>query len=286
METIVLATDFSQQSDAAREHALELARRLASELYLVHILDDSMRDHYDDVRARLEQMQQECIDAGVTTTSRVVIGFPDTGLVSTATELRADLLVVGTHGRTGVQRFLMGSVAERVTRMSETDVFVARARRAGVSGYQRVLVPTDFSATAERALALATTLVASGGTIDLFHSWQIPGAVTGYWGPSADQGAAMASLRDELRDAAVEQATALAERHGADVSITVSAAEGTAPSCIRHELDAGTYDLVVMGSHGRRGFRRWMLGSVAETTVRYAPCSVVVVHAQRGSRGA
>jgi len=286
MNTIIVATDFSDQAATALDQAIAIARRTGAEIYLVNALEEGMRDHYQEVQILLSEQQSLCTRADVRASKRIVIGYPDTGLVGFAEEVDADLIVLGTHGRTGFQRFLMGSVAERVVRMSGTNVMVARPRSHGLDGYNHILVPTDFSDAAEQALAAATQLVAKGGVIELFHCWQLPGAVTGYWGPAADQSAVLDPLRRELRETAEAQGTKLIDRYGRGAKVIATEIEDAPSHGIRKRLESDSYDLVVMGSHGRRGFRRWMLGSVAETTVRYAPCSVVVVHAQRAAQQA
>jgi len=280
MDNIIVGTDFSDESKPALAQALRVAKHSGGKLLLVHALDQSLRDIYPEVLAKLEAVQAECIAAGVDTKERVVIGYPDTSIPSTARDVNADLVVVGTHGRTGVKRYLMGSVAERVVRSCETNVMVARERSAGEGGYKRVLVPTDFSQAAENALVTATRIAAPDAKVELFHAWQLPGAVTGYWGPAADNGAVLGPLRSQVVEAIEGQARRLLERHtDLHPGIQFVDKEDVPTHAIRKQLEDGEYDLVVMGSHGRRGFRRWMLGSVAEMTVRYAPCSVLVVHA-------
>jgi len=280
MKKIIVATDFSDQAATALDQAMNIATRSDAELLLVHVLDENMRDHYDEIRERLDDVRQACEQAKIAVASRVVIGYADTGIASTAKDVAADLVAVGTHGRSGVDRFMMGSVAERVVRLCQTSVMIARTRSKGKDGYNHVLVPTDFSATAEKAFVRAQRLVADGGVIELLHAWQLPGAVTGYWGPSADRGAVLDPLRRELREATELQLRDLIARHDGNHKVIATELEDSASHCIRKRLESDSYDLVVMGSHGRRGFRRWMLGSVAETTARYAPCSVIVVHAQ------
>lgn len=279
METILIATDFSPEASSAFAHGVAVARQTGAPVLLVHVLDPDERDHYEDAHEQLAQIQARAADSGVHADIRIVIGHADTALPDTARDAGAGLIAVGTHGRTGIRRFLMGSVAERVVRSAGVDVLVARGA-APAGGYRRVLVPIDFSPLSEAALDRAALLVAGDGAIDLFHAWQLPGAASGYWGPAADGGELLAPLRDDLRKAIEAQAAAWIERHRELAGrLTFSHTEDVPTHAIRKRLDDHDYDLVVMGSHGRRGVRRWVLGSVAELTVRYAPVSVYVVHA-------
>jgi nucleotide-binding universal stress UspA family protein len=93
--------------------------------------------------------------------------------------------------------------------------------------------------------------------------------------------AQMGAAREELAANAARQGQALMARHRrADVTMHFQAAESNPAQGIvdRVSQSSSPYDLIVMGSHGRRGFRRWLLGSVAEKTVHHVPCSVLVVH--------
>src|SRR5690606_11992477 len=89
-------------------------------------------------RERLRAVADELIQTGVRARPRHVQGFPDRTLVEVADEEEADVIVLGTHGRTGVERWFLGSVAERVVRLSQRDVFVVRGEEAR-GRYQHIL---------------------------------------------------------------------------------------------------------------------------------------------------
>jgi nucleotide-binding universal stress UspA family protein len=140
-------------------------------------------------------------------------------------------------------------------------------------------VPTDFSQSAERALALAANLVVDDGELELLHCINIPSEIAGHWVeansvPKQD----WISIYDSLTAAGRKRAGALIDEHAhararfRSIIIKEVPKEG-----IRSRLADGDYDLVVMGSRGRTGAKRWLLGSVAEATVSHAPCSVLVV---------
>jgi nucleotide-binding universal stress UspA family protein len=83
-------------------------------------------------------------------------------------------------------------------------------------------------------------------------------------------------VRDAVVASAKAQADKLAAEHGG--ALQVELAQGPPASVITEAAELGHYDLIIVGAHGNRGFRRLLLGSVAESTVRHAPCSVLVVH--------
>ena len=236
-----------------------------------------LREHLAETRDRLEKIRERVGGNGTRVSHMVIDGFADSGLAKAAEELDADLVIVGTHGRHGLDRFLLGSVAERVVRLSSRSVMVARGDAKAAGGFRRILVPVDFSEISDRVLDTAYAMAARDATVHVFNVWELPGA---NWTTYDTQHAKGGELREETTAAVVTAGAALIERNAPpkDVSVGFSAMENTASRGIQNRLDAQSYDLVVTGSHGRRGLRRFMLGSVAEATVRYAPCSVIVVH--------
>jgi nucleotide-binding universal stress UspA family protein len=294
---ILVGTDFSAESEVALDHAVRIARHVGAELLLAHagtVIDTAdaalapesaalleyeriVAEHAAENRAHLGELVDRVRASGVKAAEQIVDGFPDTGISEAADELNVDLVVMGTHGRTGLKRILLGSVAERVVRLCRRHVMVARPTENGQkAGYSSILVPTDFSPRAELALVIALELVADGGQIELLHAWNLP-ALTGSLVPSRVSESALEPVRASLEAGAREKGEALMARHPhPSVQMTLTIVNDS-PA---HAIDGavGGHDLIVMGGHGRRGLRRLILGSVAEATVRHAPCSVLVVH--------
>jgi nucleotide-binding universal stress UspA family protein len=296
---IVVGVDFSPESEVAAKHALNVARHTGAELVLVHVgtvletvgVPESMqasvrewegivREQMAEDRRRLGELRERLAGQGADVSHIVVDGFPDTGLVDAAKSLNADLVITGTHGRTGIKRFLLGSVSERVVRLSDASVMVVRPVGDGAGGYRRVLVPTDFAEPAERALQLALVMARQGAEVDLVHYWQLPVVAAGYYAPIKAADKALGPMRDAIAEKAESLGKELVDKYASDrVSLRFEQVQAAASYGIQDRLEDKEYDLVVMGSHGRRGVKRFVLGSVAEVTVRHAPCSVVVVHA-------
>jgi nucleotide-binding universal stress UspA family protein len=203
----------------------------------------------------------------------VVEDYPDDGICAAAREHAARLTVVGTHGRTGLRWLQMGSVAQNVVRHSETDVLVARRERR--EGYHSILVATDFSAGAERALDGAIALAAPGAAIDLVHYLDPARMIAGNFGASDVLSAARERM---IQLAQLDGEQLVARRRAANLTLRFRASSERPVPGIIHAIEARPFDLVALGSHGRRGFRRFLLGSVAENVVRHAPCSVLVAH--------
>lgn len=282
IQKIVVGTDFSPESEAAARHALHIAGHTGAAITLVHacpLVEPPSRSLASQWATMLQQQQaqsQERLEAlrawmsaqGTQVTYELVDEAPDAALTDRAEALGADLVIVGTHGFTGINHLLLGSVAEKVIRHTRTSAMVARAGEAAVAGYRHILVPTDFSDSAEQALVMATELAAEDARIEVWHWWHSP-----YGGPVPEPEA----LRQEIDGSTRTAGEELIERHrGPRCQISFHTAEAPTRLGIQHELAGGAYDLVITGSHGRRGITRWLLGSVAESTARHAPCSVLV----------
>jgi nucleotide-binding universal stress UspA family protein len=299
LEKLLVATDFSEESDAAVRQALRVSRRTGAELVLVHVselplpdpshvlcpelaaLEKAAEVHLADVRRRLDDVLEHTKGQGPKVSKVFTEGYPDDRIVDVARELRADLVVVGTHGRTGVRRLVLGSVAERVVRLAQTNVMVARREAAPTptDGFRHVLVPTDFSDPADGALALAVSLAAPDGLVEIFHALFSPflvGYPDYFGGSSVDIERWRVAARGDA-EGRMQRLIARLGRSG--VRLTGQVVEGGATPEIQRRLESDRYDLVVMGTHGRRGLRRGLLGSVAAATVRHAPCSVITVRA-------
>jgi nucleotide-binding universal stress UspA family protein len=300
LNKILVGTDFSRQADLAVRHALDIARHSGAELILAHAgtvppARSTPRDPLErywtgyhelalqslaDKRNRLEELRERITGQGAEVSQVLIDAFPDTGLCEAADELDVDLVVVGTHGNTGIRRFLLGSVAERVVRLCKKNVLVARGN-APIEGYRRILVPTDFSDAADRALQLATLIAPAQAHIDVVYFWQLP-ATASIYAPTREGDAAYAGLRESIQSSAIEHGNELIEglaRPG--LSLRFRTGEQAAASGILDQLVDEDYDLVTMGSHGRRFLSRALLGSVSEKTVRHAPCPVAVVHPEQ-----
>ena len=296
IRTIICAVDLSPQSDQALERAGALAKLRDAKLLIVNAQADDapianvandMLEQIGQVSAamhaevarqlgqRLETARARGVDAELLT----LVGPPGEVIAQTAIERQADLIIVGTHGLTGISRFLLGSVATAILRHAPCDVLVCRGT-TGPSAFQRVLVATDFSPAAARALRNAVELATPEATVDLVHAWQLP---AGSWGATLLGQARFpwSTVRDAVLSAARSQADQLVAANASlGRPLHVELVQGPPASVITHAAEGGGYDLIAIGTHGHRGFRRLLLGSVAESTIRHAPCSVLVAHGE------
>jgi nucleotide-binding universal stress UspA family protein len=212
--------------------------------------------------------------AGIAVHPRVAIGPIAEMIIQAGREF--DLIAMTTHGRSGVGRWVYGSVADKVLRGAGVPVLLFRARGRPATGHpRRILIPLDGSDLAEHALPLATELARqAGAAIILMRSvtW-----ATESLGMLAGAAPELLGLAEEgTRGYLSEVAKGLADQ-GLSVSIDVRfdpAADGIL-ACAAE----GSADLIVMSTHGRGGLGRWVYGSVADRVLRGAPIPVLLVRA-------
>jgi nucleotide-binding universal stress UspA family protein len=139
---------------------------------------------------------------------------------------------------------------------------------------ERILVPHDFSETADAALAMALDLAEkTHARVTILHAYEVPTYVF------PESVVATADLVGQIRGAAEEALAAVKERSGrSGVEVDTLLRQGVAWSEIDSAAKELGADLVVIGTHGRRGIARALIGSVAEKVVRTAPCPVLTVH--------
>ena len=287
MRKILVGIDLSCESQLAAAHALDLARRRDATIVLAMVAalpdaaalvpdtwyGEAIRKRFARERQELGKIQERLTRGGPEVSQVVVDGFVDEVLPAVASRTGADLLVVGTHGRTGFRRAFLGSVAERMVRVAPCSVLVARGP-APIGGYARIVVGTDFSSSARRALRLATSVAARTARVDIVHCWQaydgLPTEIPFGGPPDGGElaiGAAIAARGAELVAAA---------REDSDLDVRFRQVAVAPPHGLVEHAAAIQADLLVVGTHGRRGLSRLLLGSVAEGTVRHAGCATLV----------
>lgn len=285
--TILVATDFSDFSRQAFDAALILAERAHASLHLVHALEvplpifepyavgvpaEFIGQARKAAQEQLGALEAEVKARGLSGTVSLGEVPAAAAVAARARELDADLVVVGTHGHTGLRHVFLGSVAERIVK--EAPCSVLTVKQGGDLRAPRVLVAAvDFSEGASQALRQAADLAAWwGARLHLVHALdlRIP-LVTPYevtvpdaWFDSAWE-AAGRKLGERVQELApeVEATHEVRSEPPHDAICAAAKAQGA--------------DLIVTGSRGLTGLKHVVLGSVAERTLRHAPCSVWTV---------
>jgi nucleotide-binding universal stress UspA family protein len=273
---ILVCTDGSPDSEGAVTAALHLAKTTGSSVFVLEVLFylagyemqspdtlappvvnlELMRVQEQAATERLEAWKAEAAKAGVTLTPRIRTS-PSAydGILEEAEDIRPDLIIMGRHGYTGLTRLLMGSVTARVIGHSPVNVLVVPQ---GVPlAFERLLIASDGSPDSEAAWAEALTLARAMGS-----------ALLGV--------AVAASDRDiPTATAAVRSLEAAAGEAGLPVETMIPM--GRPEEGIVKAAKLKGVSLIIVGSHGRTGLKRLLMGSVAERVIGLAPCPVLVV---------
>lgn len=282
LQHILVATDFSPQSDSAIRHGCTIAGVAGATIRVVHVVEtpaneegleaarEAVKQWHVTDEDKLAHEIEACARAGMELIPETVDATSTAeGLQSVVDEHGGDLVVVGSTGSSGIKEALLGSTSGKVLRTLNAHVLVARGDAPPAEGYQRVLLPTDFSSSAEKALELARELAAPGAQLDLVHFWRVPEATR------SDEYSAL--VIKTVADSVKERGRKLLESlHQHAPSATFTAVQSSPERGIAQKLDKGNYDLVAVGSYGRSKLRRWLLGGVAEYTARSAACAVAV----------
>ncbi|WHZ21889.1 MAG: Universal stress protein family [Nitrospira sp.] len=287
---ILFATDFSACAERAMEYAVMLAAAWKAELCAMTVLelcpgmdpDYTVNKMYlDHLRVestrRLEAVQDRVKAAGQTVTTRIEVGIPSQAVQTVAEEIGADLLVVGTHGRTGLDHVLVGSTAERVVRMAPCPVLAVKSAKDDtgtdtVGTIKRIVVPIDLSGCSLDALEYAARFTERiGASLTVLHAME-PIAY------GLDFSLSHAKERRRQREYLEDRLTVLTTfltAHGIRAEHVLKPGL-PADSIVSYVTEQG-FDLMIMGTHGRRGLSHILLGSIAGAMLRHAPCPVLTV---------
>ncbi len=295
IRSIVLATDFSTSAEPARDMAATLATALGAKLHLLHAVvlhgDDEyglalplvdLERHGNRVHAaaveRLANLSESLIDSSLNVTTAVrrsTHAVP--AILDYVAEVGAELVVLGTHGRRGPGRWLLGSVAEEVARRSDCAVLTVRRQEdsSAPSSIRNILVPIDFSEASIESLSVARSLAALwGARLHLLHLVE-PMIVPGPYG-MLPVGQPITLDYDVLARQARERLVELMGAAGEE-SFEVQARIGSPRVEIVEVADQVPVDLIVQASRGLTGLSRLLLGSTAEHVLRTAHCPVLTV---------
>ena len=293
--TILVAADFSEPSEEAFRIACTLAEETKTRLFVLHAVEKTRvmeqpiafnelgaplplpsgeSAHHEALKERLLEVYAP--NRPVDVEFRLHDGAAADEILRLAGEVGADLIVLGTHGRTGLRRLLTGSVAEAVLRRASCPVLtfhVPAERPAGTGAVRVILHPTDFSERAGGALKIARSLARDLGArlYLLFVDPVQPIEAIALGGPLDPQG--------DLKFLAEMKA----KTDGPDLKypVEIRYEQGDPAQEILRVAREIRCDLIVLGSHGRTGLGRLLMGSVAEAVLRRADCPSLIVKSTR-----
>ncbi|GAB5535043.1 MAG: universal stress protein [Rubricoccaceae bacterium] len=291
--TLVVALDFSPGSRAALRCAADLATRSGATLHLLHA-DVLFRSSGDGappdgvpsstLRVRIERFATDELGSltGRDTKIAVVRDVnPSSAILRYAAEVDADLLVMGTHGRSGLSRLLMGSVAGTCVASAPCPVLTVPFETSALDSAAPILVAIDFSERSGVALKAGHALAALyGSEVELVHVVRDSGPYPGF----APNILSLVDYDPAQGEAVQERMKRFVERmDGPDPSayhVAIGSPSRVIPA-LASEQGAGA---IVMGTHGRQGVAHALIGSVAEATLRRSTCPVLTlkeIHRQK-----
>ena len=287
--------DFSEFSVRAYHHALSVAAHYQAKVAVLHVVelsrhpslgfaasaglyDDSSRAFHKDAEEQLQQFVKRHTNSEIQPELSVELGNAADTILSFAQARNADVIVMGTHGRRGYDRLMLGSVTDRVMRTSPRPVLVVcqpphesaagvdeRGHHVHVHHLSRILFCADFSENSERALKYAVSLTSEyDAELTLLHVLEkVP--------PPARAAEAIAAATKQLENLipAEERKT---------LKIATAARIGKAYEQIIQFALESQIDLAVMGVHGRGGLDLAVFGSTTYRVMQLGPCPVFVAH--------
>jgi nucleotide-binding universal stress UspA family protein len=267
--TLLVCTDGSPASQGAVQAALALAPRWPARLFILQVLEfnpgfasqamDYIQAWKQEAQTGLDNLQKEAASRGIPTKTRVVLGQAAfQAILSTAADLSAGLIIIGRHGHTGLSRLLMGSATARVIGFAEVPVLV---------------VPREAPLTFRRFL------VAGDGSPSSRAAWRQALALAEKWGAKLTAVSVAPESRNlpEAEDIVQEMLQEAAVRGISPRPVVVA---GRPEEAIVAAAARQAADLIIMGSHGRTGLTRLLMGSVTERVIGLASCPVMVVKPQ------
>lgn len=281
---ILFPTDFSDCSEHAFAQASHLAEKYSAELHVLNVAvpyvvdPDNPMSYLEDMRFEVQLDTQALkqpyadhvgsplihVQKHNTSEAKAILDYTN--------EENIDLIVMGTHGRGGLDRLLLGSVTEKVIRLSPCPVLTVRPACDTEAHWpiRRILVPFDFSSYARRALRYAIELATNyEAHIDVLHvvtEVVLPG-IYGVDTVSVSSPEVLMRVEEALHEE-------MQSYPGSTVTFDAHVLVGQPTFDIASYADLQKSDLIVIATHGRTGLSRLFMGSVAENVVRHASCPV------------
>ena len=292
---ILLATDFSRWARRAEDYACALACSWRASLTVLSVAEfppglnpdypvnqQYLADLLKNASSQLVDLKGRAERRGIAVTTRMATGIPSEEVITAARAEDSDLIVVGTKGKTGLAHVLLGSTAERVIRGAPCPVLTVRMEPADTEQevgalsrsvtLERLLVPVDFSACSLEALEYAAVVAQQAkASLMLLHVLE----PVSY---GLDFTLGHSRTREQVRETWTKRLEELAASLRVRQVPVASQLRGGLPAdSILDAAQTLPCDLIVMGTHGRRGISHVFSGSVAEAVLRKASCPVLTV---------
>lgn len=282
-KTMVVGFDDSDSSKAALIEASNRARKHGGDVIMVHAVFFDTEEFGiapEQLDKRLKIGEKVCLQSkemvksefGIEAESLLCQGDPHDVILEIAEGKKADLIVLGTYGRKGLNRLLMGSVTTGVIADAQTDVLIVKKPCTKCTGeYKSILVPFDGSEFSKTAVVRACQMAKlDNSTVTVLYVIPRYEEMLNFFKTE--------SIRNSLMQEAekiIQSAKELAALQRTEVITKI--ADGYAPDSIVEIATEQKHDLIVMGSHGYRGVNKAIMGSTTERVIMNAACPILVV---------
>ena len=285
---MLVPLDGSETAEKVLPYARALARSLKIPVGLLRVIDTfGERSRYLDefmdtaIRRNKDYLQRVAKTfPGASVEWTVEEGRPAEIIITKAAENEGALITMATHGRSGLQRWLLGSVAEKVLRGTGNPVLLVRAneeaKTEGEVTPSRIIVPLDGSELAEGVLPTVVELAkAITLKVVLLQSYRVNAIMYGYENALPD----LNEFNEELKKEATAYLDSWVEQlnRGGLADVVPIVSEEEAAEAIIKLANGAPNSLIAMCSHGRSGVRRWVLGSVTERVARHSVGPVLII---------
>jgi nucleotide-binding universal stress UspA family protein len=293
---ILVPLDGSELAEVTLWYAARLAARLQSSLTLVyvtqpdeltspHMYECYLKDTVVKVKEHADEIRSEKKDGDITIDYKILKGYPAEEIVDYADKNKIDLIILSTQGKSGIKRWAMGNVANKVVGATRKQVLLIRARGSQSDVYKgtltKVLVPVDGSTESESILQFVNYLASRLELeLTLLHMWSR--AFDSY--PTKE----MIDRDDKTRKqekAYIEKLGAKLTRQGLRVNTAYNEVfQGGEAAEIIKLAEEGKFSMVAMATHGRSGMGRWIFGSNANKVLNEGNTPLLLVRPVKGKK--
>lgn len=288
---ILVPLDGSELAEKVLTTAVDLAESFSAELLLLrvreplgHVMDTEMRAQLhrlrkDEIQAYMKRvMQSDVIHGRVKAEAKLMSGAVAETIIDCAQKSDVDLIMMSSHGRSGIGRWVYGSVAEKVLRQSPCATIILQAKAdVPMFTHKHFLVTLDGSKLAEKAIdPLLPIARALSARVTFLRVTTMP-----YLGTEAIDPLVSKQNLDRIEERERMEAREYLQRvrntlTDTGVPISIEVTSGPVAETILSYAEHQDVDLIAISSHGRSGVGRWFYGSVAEKVLRGAPCAMLV----------
>lgn len=275
---LLVATDLTPRSDRAVERAAQLARDWKAPLTMLHVVSDELprsmqRSRIEEAEQALKAQVQPLLADGVAVEHLIAKGHDYEAIIAQAQKEKSSVILMGTHRKTLMREYWLGTTVDKVVRHGDRPILIVRQRP--LRAYDRILVAVDFSAPSLQALEFALLLFPRA-EFNVLHVFHVPFK-------AFQPGQKTARHFEELAETEMKGfidgiAGDFRARFGEPTSkIETIVKEGFPTNIVHRHVKKMKPDLVVVGTHGRTGFRQALLGSVAEDLISSLQHDVLAV---------